>query len=154
MNWYLDPWKKYAQFGGRARRMEYWTFTLVNLTIWGLLFVFGIMTSGGEERRGLVPVLLVCWTFGLAAFIPMMACAVRRLHDTGKSGWWLLLIFAPVIVLLVFADHSFANPQLQNILQYPIVLAPIVGGAILTVFLLLGGNAGANRHGPDPRAAA
>ena len=151
MNWYLNPWKRYAQFGGRTRRMEYWTFTLVNLTVWGLLFVFGIM-SAGEEHAGLVPVLLVCWTFGLAAFIPMMACAVRRLHDTGKSGWWLLLIFVPVIVLLVFSDHPMANHQLQDFLQYPIVVAPIVGGAILTVFLFLGGNRGANQHGPDPRA--
>ena len=87
----------------------------------------------------------------LAAFIPMMACAVRRLHDTGKSGWWLLLIFVPVIVLLVFSDHPMANRQLQDFLQYPIVVAPIVGGAILTVFLFLNGNRGANRHGPDPR---
>lgn len=153
MNLYLDPWKKYAQFGGRARRMEYWTFTVINLAIWGLLFVFGIMSSG-EEHGGLVPVLLVCWTFGLAAFIPMMACAVRRLHDTGKSGWWLLLIFVPVILLLVFSDHPFANRQLQDALQYPIVLAPIVGGAILTVFLLLGGNPGVNRFGPNPRESA
>ncbi len=151
MNWYLNPWKRYAQFGGRTRRMEYWTFTLVNLTVWGLLFVFGIM-SAGEEHAGLVPVLLVCWTFGLAAFIPMMACAVRRLHDTGKSGWWLLLIFVPVIVLLVFSDHPLANHLLQDFLQYPIVVAPIVGGAILTVFLFLDGNRGANQHGPDPRA--
>jgi uncharacterized membrane protein YhaH (DUF805 family) len=153
MNWYLNPWKKYAQFGGRARRMEYWTFTLVNLAIWGLLFVFGIMSSGGENG-GLVPVLLVCWTFGLAAFIPMMACAVRRLHDTGKSGWWLLLIFVPVIVLLVFSEHPLANRQLQDFFQYPVVVAPIVGGAILTVFLLLGGNPGANRLGPNPRESA
>jgi uncharacterized membrane protein YhaH (DUF805 family) len=153
MNWYLYPWKRYAQFSGRARRMEYWTFTLINLAIWGLLFVFGIMSSGGEQG-GLVPVLLVCWTFGLAAFIPMMACATRRLHDTGKSGWWLLLIFVPVIVLLVFSDHPFANRQLQDVLQYPIVVAPIVGGAILTVFLLLGGNPGLNRFGPNPRESA
>ena len=153
MNWYLDPWKKYAQFSGRARRMEYWTFTLINLTIWGLLFIFGIMSSG-REHGGLVPVLLVCWAFGLAAFTPMMAGAVRRLHDTGKSGWWLLLIFVPVIALLVFSDHSFANRQLQNVLQYPIVLAPIIGGVILTVFLLLDGNPGANHHGPNPRGTS
>ena len=153
MNWYLDPWKRYAQFGGRALRMEYWTFTLINLAIWGLLFVFGIMSSGGEHG-GLVPVLLVCWSFGLAAFIPMMACAARRLHDTAKSGWWLLLIFVPVIVLLVFSDHPFANRQLQDVLQYPIVVAPIVGGAILTVFLLLGGNPDVNRFGPNPRESA
>lgn len=153
MNWYLEPWKKYAQFGGRTRRMEYWTFTVINLAIWGLLFVFGILSSGGEHS-GLVPVLLVCWTFGLAAFIPMMACAVRRLHDISKRGWWLLLIFVPVIVLLVFSDHPFVNRRLQDFLQYPILLAPIVGGAILTVFLLLDSSPGANHHGPDPKTTA
>lgn len=133
--------------------MEYWTFTLINLAIWGLLFIFGIMSSG-REHSGLVPVLLVCWTFGLAAFIPMMAGAVRRLHDTGKRGWWLLLIFVPVIALLVFSDHTFANRELQNVLQYPIVLAPVVGGVILTIFLLLDGNPGANHHGPNPRGTS
>ena len=136
MNWYFDPWKKYAQFGGRARRHGVLDLHADQPRDLGSAVCFRdhVLRQGACR---LVPVLLVCWTFGLAAFIPMMACAVRRLHDTGKSGWWLLLIFVPVITLLVFSDHPFANRQLQNVLQYPIVLAPIVGGAILTVFLCL-----------------
>jgi uncharacterized membrane protein YhaH (DUF805 family) len=57
-------------------------------------------------------------------------------------------------VLLVFSEHPLANRQLQDFFQYPVVVAPIVGGAILTVFLLLGGNPGANRFGQNPREAA
>lgn len=123
MNWYAEPWKKYAQFDGRARRTEYWTFTLINMLIGSLLFVLGIVSSGGE--RGVFgPVMLLYWVFVLAALIPGLACAVRRLHDSEKSGWWIL-----------------------------ICLVPIVGGIILLVFLLLDGTSGANKYGVNPRAA-
>ncbi|MGB7265764.1 MAG: DUF805 domain-containing protein [Terracidiphilus sp.] len=123
MNWYLEPWKKYAQFTGRARRTEYWTFTLINILIGCLLFLFGIISSGGEHG-GVSLVMLLYWAFALASLIPSLACGVRRLHDTSKSGWWLL-----------------------------IVLVPLVGGIILIVLLLLDGTPGDNLYGPNPRAA-
>ncbi len=124
MNWYLVPWKKYADFSGRARRTEYWTFTLVNLLIGALLFAFGIVSVGGEHGT-IVGVMILYWVFALAALIPSLACAARRLHDTGKSGWWIL-----------------------------IGLVPLIGGIVLIVLLLLEGNPGQNQFGPDPRATA
>jgi uncharacterized membrane protein YhaH (DUF805 family) len=96
MEWYLEVLKKYAVFSGRARRKEYWMFVLFNIIISFVLgFVEGLM--GGTGIIGLV--------YSLAVFIPSIAVGVRRLHDTGRSGWWLLLILIPLIgaiALLIF----------------------------------------------------
>lgn len=72
---------KYATFSGRARRSEYWWFALLSLIL------------------SLIPVVNII--YGLAAFIPGIAVCVRRLHDTGRSGWWLLLALIPVVNLIL-----------------------------------------------------
>jgi uncharacterized membrane protein YhaH (DUF805 family) len=96
MEWYLSVLKKYAVFSGRARRKEYWMFFLFNLIIAFVLgFIEGLM--GGPGVIGMI--------YSLAVLIPGVAVSVRRLHDTGRSGWWLLIGLIPligVIVLLVF----------------------------------------------------
>ena len=104
MNWYLEVLKKYAVFGGRARRKEYWMFLLFNIII---SFVLGFVEvlAGGS---GIVYML-----YSLAVLIPSTAVTVRRLHDTGRSGWWLLISLVPligVIVLLVFTVQD-SNPD-------------------------------------------
>lgn len=95
MNWYLEVLKKYAVFQGRSRRQEYWMFVLINLIIsYVLAFVcrlFGL---------GLLSIL-----YSLAVLLPSLGVQIRRLHDIGKSGWWLLIAFVPVvgwILLLVW----------------------------------------------------
>ena len=104
---------KYVDFSGRARRSEYWYFALFN-------FLVGIVTNildailgtgyDGATSGGLVNSLVA-----LALFLPGLAVAVRRLHDTGRSGWWILLVFAIIvgwIVLLVwFVSDSKADNQ-------------------------------------------
>ncbi|MFO7606214.1 MAG: DUF805 domain-containing protein [Desulfurivibrionaceae bacterium] len=96
MNWYLEVLKKYAVFGERARRTEYWMFVLFNLIITFVLgFVEGLVGSPG----------MIAMLYGLAVFIPGLAVSVRRLHDTSHSGWWMLISLIPLIgfiVLLVF----------------------------------------------------
>ena len=116
MNWYMDVLKKYAVFNGRARRKEYWMFFLFNLIIFLVIgFVEGLFGS-----PGIIGVL-----YSLAIFIPGIAVSVRRLHDTGRSGWWLLIGFIPllgVIVLLVFmvldskpGENQYgANPKTET----------------------------------------
>ena len=88
MNWYLGCWKKYADFSGRARRQEFWMFVLFNcLASVALGVVDGILgTKGG--LGGL---------FSLAVLIPSLAVSVRRLHDTDRSGWWILVNIIPLI---------------------------------------------------------
>ena len=94
MKWYLTVLKKYAVFGGRARRKEYWTFLLFNMifAIVAMILdnVFGIANE--DLGYGLIYDLYV-----LAVFIPGWAVAVRRLHDIGKSGWWLFISLIPLI---------------------------------------------------------
>jgi uncharacterized membrane protein YhaH (DUF805 family) len=114
MNWYLEVLKKYAVFSGRAHRTEYWMFSLINFLIaFGLGFLEGAL--GGEGVLSIV--------YALAVFLPSLAVLVRRLHDTGRSGWWVLIGLIPLagaIVLLVFAvldsepnaNAYGANPKL------------------------------------------
>jgi len=98
VRWYLDVLKKYAEFSGRARRAEYWFFTLFN----GIAFlVLAFIDSAAGEGGGGVFMGL----YGLAVMIPSLAVSVRRLHDTGRSGAWLFLGLIPLIggiVMLVF----------------------------------------------------
>ena len=116
MNWYLEVLKKYAVFGGRARRKEYWMFFLFNIII---LLVLGFV-EGLFGSPGIIGIL-----YSLAVLIPCIAVSVRRLHDTGRSGWWLLIGFVPLlgaIVLLVFmvqdskpGDNQYgANPKTET----------------------------------------
>ncbi|MGH8554125.1 MAG: DUF805 domain-containing protein [Gammaproteobacteria bacterium] len=102
MNWYLDVLKKYAVFGGRARRKEYWYFVLFNILISILLGTIDAVTGSFSPETGLG---LLSGLYALAILIPGIAVSVRRLHDSGKSGWWLLIGLVPLvgaIVLLVF----------------------------------------------------
>ncbi len=97
MNYYLDVLKNYATFSGRARRKEYWMFTLFNGIISLVLSILGAV----------VPMLYaLSIIYSLAVFIPSLAVCVRRLHDVDKSGWWFLIIFVPIVggILLLVWD--------------------------------------------------
>jgi len=95
--------KKYATFSGRARRKEYWLFTLF---VWVGSFVLSLLdvaigTFDVETGMGIISTV-----FSLVLLIPGIAVSVRRLHDTDRSGWWLLIVFIPLIgaiVILIFA---------------------------------------------------
>ncbi len=118
MHWYLEVLKKYATFEGRARRKEYWIFALINVVIAIVLGIIdGVIGLAGETGFGLLGTL-----YSLAVLIPSLAVAVRRLHDTNRSGWWLLIIFIPLI-----------------------------GALVLLVFMLLDSEPGSNQYGPNPK---
>ncbi|CCO45160.1 conserved hypothetical protein; putative inner membrane protein [Vibrio nigripulchritudo SOn1] len=96
MEWYLIVLKKYAVFEGRARRKEYWMFVLFNVLVSVALGV--IEGALGTSFIGIV--------YGLVVFIPGVAVTIRRLHDIGRTGWWILISFIPFLgwlVLVVFA---------------------------------------------------
>lgn len=102
MSWFIAALKKYAVFSGRARRKEYWYFALFYLIIYVALSIVDRATGtfDVQSRVGLLSGIFV-----LAMLIPSLAVSVRRLHDTDRSGWWLLIGFIPLIgaiVLLVF----------------------------------------------------
>ena len=107
MYWYFEALKKYAVFAGRARRKEYWMFVLFNLIITLLLgMIEGVAGSPG----------VIGGLYSLAVLVPSIAVSVRRLHDIGRSGWWMFICLVPVIgviVLIVFAvqDSQPGNNQ-------------------------------------------
>ena len=117
MNWYLKVLRQYADFSGRARRKEYWMFVLFNsiFAIAAMLLdnLFGI-------TMGNIPYGPIYIMYGLALFIPGLAVLVRRLHDTGKSGWMVLISLIPLIggiwllVLLVTDSESGTNKWGEN----------------------------------------
>jgi uncharacterized membrane protein YhaH (DUF805 family) len=93
----LDPLKKYAVFQGRARRSEYWPFTLVVSIVLGVLEFMG-----GDDMNG---ASLLFFLLFAVVFLPLLAVQVRRLHDINRTGWWVLIGLVPVVgglVLLVF----------------------------------------------------
>ena len=121
MNWYLDAWKNYINFQGRARRKAYWIFILFNLIA---LVILGLIESAiglsGQNGYGILTGL-----YTLAMILPLIALAVRRLHDTGRSGWWIL-----------------------------IGLVPLVGPIVLIVFYVTDSQPGSNQYGPNPKESA
>lgn len=120
MKWFVEALtRNYATFDGRARRKEYWHFVLwYCIAIIALAIVDGI-TGTLDENVGLG---LLSALFAIATFIPAIAVAVRRLHDTNRRGWWVL-----------------------------IGLVPIVGHIVLIVFAVQDSQPGANRFGPNPK---
>lgn len=128
MSLMFEPLRKYAQFSGRARRSEYWLFTLL-IIIAEIVYIAVLGAAGGFSPSGPSgAAMAVMGIFSLAflgLIIPSLAVSFRRLHDTDRSAWWLL-----------------------------ISLIPGVGGLVLLVFCLLPGTNGPNKFGPDPKGSA
>ncbi len=97
MDWYFAVLRKYAVFSGRAGRMEYWMFSLFSVVISLVLMIF-------DGFLGFSDWGLLSFVYNVAITIPATAVSVRRLHDTGRSGWWLLanLTIVGVIPVLIF----------------------------------------------------
>ncbi len=108
MNWYLAVLKKYATFSGRATRSEYWYFGLISAVITLVLILLDKVmgTYNTESSMGALSGL-----YSLGVMLPSLAVTVRRLHDTDRSGWWLLLAFVPLIGALVLLYFTVQDSQ-------------------------------------------
>ena len=113
MEWYLQVLQKYTVFDGRARRKEYWMFALIN----GLIAIGLVVVEGLVGGPGILAML-----YWLAVLLPSIAVSIRRLHDTGRPGLWLLL-----------------------------GLIPFIGWIIVLVLMVLEGDAEQNEYGPNPK---
>ena len=100
MDWYMAVLKKYADFSGRARRREYWMFVLINFLIGCGLAVIAAFAQSLN---------FLSWLYTLAVLVPSIAVSVRRLHDTGRSGWWLLIGLVPLVGLIVLLVFFFQD---------------------------------------------
>lgn len=121
MDEFVNVLKKYTEFAGRAPRREYWMFVLVYLLVLIVLSVLDHIAglTFGRERTGVLTSIFV-----LGTLLPALAVGVRRLHDIGRSGWWLL-----------------------------INLVPLIGPVVMLVFTVLDSQPGANAYGPNPKGA-
>ncbi len=136
INWFQTVvTKHYIDFQGRARRAEFWWYVLVYIIIDIVLTIIDNML-GTPLLAGL---------FGLALLLPSIGVAVRRLHDTNRSGWWILLPVAPAILGGVCL---FVMPALSLIFY----LAALACSILLIVWYAMAGTAGPNQYGPDPKA--
>ena len=109
MNWYLKVLKNFADFNGRARRKEYWMFTLFNLIFAVVAIILDSILGIGFEGIGYGPLYLI---YTLVVFIPGLAVLVRRLHDVGKSGWMFFIVLIPLIgaIWLLVLILTESNP--------------------------------------------
>lgn len=134
MDLMFQPLRKYADFSGRARRKEFWLFALLTFLI-EIVFMVLISAVGGQDllmgypasanvpmSGPLMAVVLLHFAVMLALLVPSLAVTFRRLHDTNRKGWWIL-----------------------------IGLIPLIGALVLFIFYLLDGTPGPNRFGPDPK---
>jgi uncharacterized membrane protein YhaH (DUF805 family) len=120
MNYYKAVLKKYAEFKGRARRAEYWYFVLFNAIFTIVAAILDKVIDPGVKIAGFYGIIYALYT--LAVIIPSLAVVVRRLHDTGKSGWMIL-----------------------------VGLIPLAGAIWLLVLMIIKGDVGENKYGPDPK---
>ncbi|HVZ29889.1 MAG TPA: DUF805 domain-containing protein [Asticcacaulis sp.] len=170
----FQPLLKYADFGGRARRTEFWLWVLFQkLLSYAALAVMGFISPQPffdpahqqnpeiylrQSAIYYAPLLVI----GLLLFIPSLAVQVRRLHDSNRSGWWVIL---PLAILLLGGTvaaawftsqfHGKALPETivpQIFIVMAIVYVPaLLAVLLLFIFNLLDGTAGRNRFGPDPK---
>ena len=118
MSWYISVFRNYDDFSGRARRKEYWLFLLINMAVMCVAAILDYVVGTHEVTR--FGVLGLLWL--AAIVVPSWAVGVRRLHDSGRSGWWLL-----------------------------VSLVPFIGPLAIIVLILLPGTPGENEYGRNPR---
>jgi uncharacterized membrane protein YhaH (DUF805 family) len=149
LRYYLEAFRKYAVFSGRASRSEYWFFVLVNGIVTIALAVIAQTTARRPppgQGAWFAPAQLVVVIYYLVALLPSAALLVRRLHDTGRSGWWVFASF------LSGALMAFSNllPGYTLFFAMP-ALALLVA---LLVFTIEDSEPGSNRYGSNPKEAA
>lgn len=120
MNWYFKVISNYFYFSGRARRKEFWMFTLFHILFASLALVIDVSLELSISRQIIYGPFYLLYI--IITFIPSLAVTIRRLHDTGKSGWMYLLI-----------------------------LVPIVGPIVIFIFLVTDGQPDSNKWGPNPK---
>jgi uncharacterized membrane protein YhaH (DUF805 family) len=144
-NWYLQPWKKYGDFTGRAPRAEFWGFFFFNIVV--LLLLYALESQSGYQLR---------WIYALAIILPSAAVCVRRLHDGNWSGYFALaplgvqLAAWPIVLLCKRVEGASQLGFVFFITAYACIIASDACLLMLTVLLATKGDPGSNRFGPPP----
>lgn len=126
MKWWLTCIRKYVTFEGRARRKEYWMFTLFNVVFVVVTMLLDILLFGATPDNPTSPRYLTT-LYGLFVFLPTLTVVVRRLHDIGRSGWWLAGYYGVAFVCTIL---------------------------MMIVWMCFDSQAGENKYGPNPKQIA
>jgi uncharacterized membrane protein YhaH (DUF805 family) len=143
MRWILMPFQRLTDFSGRSRRMEFWLFWLTALILQMVTSYIDAVTSQPLIAGGMGSITLAVTLILLA---PAATVGIRRLHDIGRSGWWMLLFGLPYLGWLVSVDSGS-----QSVIA---ALALLVGTIILLVLLVQPGTPADNAYGPNPKGGA
>lgn len=160
MRWFIKCiGSDFANFDGRARRCEFWYFQLFAFIFILVAEVLDLLVFGPLFRP-------LTWLLSLYLLVPQLAVSVRRLHDTGRSGyymlWYYIVVFVWVVAMVVIGMSNIAMlMQLNPVSDQPIgFLAVLLGGLLVfsvwSIFFLVwfctDGHKGENKYGPDPKA--
>ncbi len=141
MDWIVAPFRKFAEFGGRATRREFFAFT----AIFAIATIAANRFDAMDGKR--VAVAAGMGVAELVVFVllvlPFVAVGSRRLHDTGRAAWWMMLLYIPYIASIAARG--------QAALELVCASALVVGALVLFIQFVLPGQQGENRYGPDPR---
>ena len=163
MPWMFMPFRRYADFGGRSRRTEFWLFflflTLVYVALFTLIYAVALsLIASGNFTGDIMAVMTSLGVFGiiilvfwLATLLPWLAVSARRLHDLNLSGWWLAIPYGVWLAsnVLRFVGTANRDPALLAAAQLFALLWMAMAAGSIVVFCLPG-TRGANRYGPDP----
>ena len=136
MDWILLPFRRVFDYSGRSRRREYWLYVVFALV---LVLLVGRLPQAISNTFGSFLII------GLA--VPGLAVTVRRLHDVGRSGWWIAMPIVPFLFWAIALVGGFSSETLFHVVMPIIILAPFA----LAVLLLFDGKRGPNPYGPDPK---
>lgn len=153
MNWYLEVLKKYAVFSGRARRKEFWFFVLFSTIAAVVLSVVDLIlgTYNSDTGSGILSSL-----YQLGVFLPTIAVTVRRLHDTDRSGWWILMPIAVLLIVgiataLIIPSISENGNEAGAVFLGLFVILALSAYITMFVFMVLDSTPGTNRYGENPK---
>lgn len=156
MNWWLKCIKNYVTFEGRARRKEYWMFVLFNFIVAIILGFFDAILFNAYIIPGKMGYLGAI--YGLFVFLPSLAVIVRRLHDIGRSGWWLAgyygMVFVCVILMAVGSIMAIAGNSAGPVLALVGLVVVIIAAIWMLVWMCLDSQPGDNAYGPNPKEVA
>lgn len=165
-DYFIFCFKNYAKFSGRARRSEFWFFVLFNFVISSALNVVSQSLWYATDSYAF---LSISYIYSLAVAIPALAVTVRRLHDTGRSGWWLLAYYLPIVLTVVlfviffvqllseFSFYKLDSIRAEDLPWTTVwgvllsLLLSLIFGILIFVWLCTDSQSGTNKYGPTPK---
>ena len=144
---------QYVGFNGRARRSEYWFWTLATIIVAFLAVIIELALGLGTDGSGPISSL-----FNIAIFVPGLAVTFRRLHDIGRSGWWvggfyLGLLVSVILILVVFGTTAGDSTSigLIGIFGIMLILGIFIYAIVMLIFMCTDSQSGPNKYGPNPK---